>query len=461
MSTACRTFPWLPWPARGRPGPFPCIRPGRVRRRYRLALAIGSLSVVSVAQAAPRMPVDRGDVAWVLTATLLVLMMAVPGVALFYGGLVRAKNVLSVLMQVLSVFALILLLWAAYGYSLAFSGGGAFLGNFDKVFLHGVTVSSLTASGPALPEYLYFAFQATFAGITCALVVGAVAERMRFGALLLFTALWFTFAYLPIAHMVWAPQGWLHALGALDFAGGTVVHINAGMAGLVGAALLGPRMGLGRSAMRPHNLPLAMVGAALLWVGWFGFNAGSELQADAGAALAFVDTLLATAAGVLAWVGAEALMRRQPSMLGGISGVIAGLVGITPACGNVGPMGAVAIGALSSVACLWGVNGLKRFLRVDDALDAFGIHAVGGIAGALLTGVFMATWLGGNGGNGHGVLYQVGVQALAVGITLAWSGLVALAAGLAVKWLYGLRVSVEHEREGLDTTAHGESAYDA
>ncbi|HET7268121.1 MAG TPA: ammonium transporter [Oleiagrimonas sp.] len=407
--------------------------------------------------AAPLAAINKGDVAWMLTSTLLVLMMSIPGVALFYGGLVRAKNVLSVMMQVLTVLALVLLLWTAYGYSLTFSGGGAFIGNFDKAFLDGISASS-QASG--LPEYLYFSFQATFAGISCALIVGALAERMKFGAVLAFTVLWFTFAYVPVAHMVWAPSGWLHTLGALDFAGGTVVHVNAGMAGLVGAALLGPRMDMGRTAMRPHNLPLAMVGAALLWVGWFGFNAGSALSANATAALAFVDTLLATAAGVLAWLGAEAVFRKRPSMLGGISGVIAGLVGITPACGNVGPLGAIAIGALASLACLWGVNGLKRLLRVDDALDAFGIHAVGGIAGALLTGIFSVSALGGNGGNGFGMLHQFGIQALAVVITLAWSALVALLAGLLVKWVYGLRVSDEHEREGLDTTVHGERAYD-
>jgi Amt family ammonium transporter len=411
--------------------------------------------------AQPVASIDKGDVAWVLTATLLVLMMAIPGVALFYGGLVRAKNVLSVLMQVLTVFSMSLLLWTIYGYSLAFAGEGALIGNLDKAFLHGVGLASFSRAGPSVPEYLFFAFQATFAGITCALVVGALAERMKFGAVLLFTMTWFTLAYLPIAHMVWSPQGWLRQLGALDFAGGTVVHINAGIAGLIGAALLGPRMGRGQAHMRPHNLPLAMLGAALLWVGWFGFNAGSELQADAAAALAFVDTLLATAAGVLAWLGAESLLRRRPSLLGGISGVIAGLVGITPACGNVGPMGAIAIGALASLACLWGVNGLKRWLRVDDALDAFGVHAVGGITGALLTGVFCATALGGNGGNGFSMLHQLGVQTVAVLVTLAWSGLVALLAGLAVHWLYGLRVSTEHEREGLDTTAHGETAYES
>ena len=418
-----------------------------------------TLDAVPVAAGMPAR-VSKGDVAWMLTSTLLVLMMAVPGVALFYGGLVRAKNVLSVLMQVLTVFSLALLLWTAYGYSLAFSGGGAIIGNLDEAFLHGVTPASWVAASPALPEYLYFSFQATFAGIACALVVGALAERMKFGAVLGFTVLWFTFAYIPIAHMVWAPHGWLRTLGALDFAGGTVVHVNAGMAGLVGAALLGPRMDIGRAAMRPHNLPLAMVGAALLWVGWFGFNAGSALAANAGAVLAFVDTLLATAAGVLAWLGAEAVFRRRPSMLGGISGLIAGLVGVTPACGSVGPMGAIAIGALSSLACLWGVNGLKRLLRVDDALDAFGIHAVGGMAGGLLTGIFSMPVLGGNGGNGDGMWHQFALQAVAVLVTLLWSGVVALLAGVTMKWLCGLRVSIEHEREGLDTTAHGERAYD-
>lgn len=436
------------------------------RRGPRLPLALSVLFLFAPAAhaAATGASVNHGDVAWMLTSTLLVLMMAVPGVAFFYGGLVRSKNVLSVLMQALTVFCLALLIWAVYGYSLAFSGDGAFIGDLHKAFLQGVTPASLVPTftpGMALPEYVYFAFQATFAGITCALIVGALAERMKFSAVLIFTVVWFTLAYLPIAHMVWAAHGWLLELGALDFAGGTVVHINAGVAGLIAAALLGPRMGLGRSAMRPHNLPLAMLGAALLWVGWFGFNAGSSLAADANAALAFVNTLLAAAAAVLAWLLVEKLTSGHPSMLGGASGLVAGLVGITPACGYVGPMGAIVIGLVTSVVCRWGVTGLKRRLRVDDALDAFGIHAVGGIVGALLTGVFVAPWLGGSAGADFSMAHQVGVQALAVLVTVVWSGGVAWAVGLLVKWVCGLRVSVDHERAGLDTTAHGESAYDS
>jgi ammonium transporter, Amt family len=408
--------------------------------------------------------VDKGDVAWMLTSTLLVLLMTVPGLALFYGGLVRSKNVLSVLMQVMTVFSLLLLLWVAYGYSLAFSGGGAVIGNFDKLFLRGVGKDTLAATftpGVSLPEYVFVAFQSTFAGITGALIVGSFAERMRFRAVLLFAALWFTFAYLPIAHMVWyGPDGFLFARGALDFAGGTVVHINAGVAGLVGAYLIGPRLGFGREPMKPHNVTFTMVGAALLWVGWFGFNAGSNLEANAGAALAFINTLLATAAAVLAWLAVEAIVRGHASMLGGASGAVAGLVGITPACGTVGPMGAIVIGALASVCCVWGVTGLKKLLRADDALDVFGVHGIGGIVGALLTGVFTAPGLGGTGAAGFSIGHQLGVQALGVGITVLWSGLVSVLAYLAVKAVFGLRVPHEAEREGLDITSHGESAYD-
>jgi len=408
--------------------------------------------------------VDKGDVAWMLTSTLLVLLMTVPGLALFYGGLVRSKNVLSVLMQVMTVFSLLLLLWVAYGYSLAFNGGGAFIGNLDKLFLRGVTKDTLAATfsaGVSLPEYVFVAFQATFAGITGALIVGSFAERMRFRAVLLFAALWFTFAYLPIAHMVWyGPDGYLFAKGALDFAGGTVVHINAGIAGLVGAYLVGPRLGFGREPMKPHNVTFTMVGAALLWVGWFGFNAGSNLEANSGAALAFINTLLATAAAVLAWLAVEAIVRRHASMLGGASGAVAGLVGITPACGTVGPMGAIVVGAVASLCCVWGVTGLKKLLRADDALDVFGVHGIGGIVGALLTGVFTAPALGGSGAAGFSIVHQLGVQALSVGITLIWSGLVSVLAYFVVKAVFGLRVSPEAEREGLDITSHGESAYD-
>ena len=407
--------------------------------------------------------VDKGDVAWMLTSTLLVLLMTVPGLALFYGGLVRSKNVLSVLMQVMTVFSMILVLWVVYGYSLAFDSGSAVIGDFHKLFLHGVTKDTLAdtfTAGVKLPEYVFIAFQSTFAGITGALIVGSFAERMRFRAVLLFTALWFTFAYLPIAHMVWGPGGYLLGLGALDFAGGTVVHINAGIAGLVGAYLLGPRLGFGREAIKPHNVTFTMIGAALLWVGWFGFNAGSNLEANSGAALAFINTLLATAAAVLAWLMLEGMTKGKPSMLGGASGAVAGLVGITPACGTVGPMGALAVGALASVCCVWGVTGLKKILRADDALDVFGVHGIGGIVGALLTGVFTAPALGGIGAADFSIVHQLGIQALSIVITLGWSGLVSLLAYLVVKAVFGLRVSADAEREGLDITSHGETAYE-
>ena len=432
--------------------------------KFRRGLVAALLLVAPLLHAATPVPtVDKGDVAWMLTSTLLVLLMTVPGLALFYGGLVRSKNVLSVLMQVLTVFSLLLLLWVAYGYSLAF-GGGAVIGGFGKLFLHGVTKDSLVATftaGVALPEYVFVAFQATFAGITGALIVGSFAERMRFRAVLLFAALWFTFAYLPIAHMVWAgPDGFLYAKGALDFAGGTVVHINAGVAGLVGAWFVGPRLGIGREPMKPHNVTFTMIGAALLWVGWFGFNAGSNLEANAGAALAFLNTLLAAAAAVLAWLAVEASQRGHASMVGGASGAVAGLVGITPACGTVGPLGAIVIGALASLCCVWGVTGLKKLLRADDALDVFGVHGIGGIVGALLTGVFTAPALGGTGAAGFPILRQLGVQVLGVGITVLWSGVVSVLALLLVKLVFGLRVPHEAEREGLDITSHGESAYD-
>ena len=432
-----------------------------------LTAGLAMLAPVALAQVAPAaVPVvNKGDVAWMMTSTLLVLLMTVPGLALFYGGLVRSKNVLSVLMQVMTVFSMIIVLWVIYGYTLAFNGGGAFIGNLDKLFLTGVTKDTLAATftpGVSLPEYVFVVFQSTFAGITGALIVGAVAERMRFRAVLVFTAIWFTFAYLPIAHMVWyGPDGFLFAKGALDFAGGTVVHINAGIAGLMAAYFLGPRLGLGHQALKPHSVTFTMVGAALLWVGWFGFNAGSNLEANSGAALAFINTLLATAAAVLAWLVIEAVTKRKPSMVGGASGAVAGLVAITPACGTVGPMGSLVIGALASIACVWGVTGLKKLLRADDALDVFGVHGVGGIVGALLTGVFTAPVLGGTGAADFSIAHQLGVQALSVGITLVWSGVVSLLALLLVKAIFGLRVGADAEREGLDITSHGESAYEA
>ncbi|MBD9480483.1 ammonium transporter [Pseudoxanthomonas sp. PXM02] len=417
------------------------------------------------AEAAAAEPtVDKGDVAWMLTSTLLVLLMVVPGLALFYGGMVRSKNVLSVLVQVITVFSLLVVLWIVYGYSLAFSGEGAWIGNLDKLFLKGVTPETLAATfsdGVALPEYVFVAFQSTFAGITGALIVGAFAERMKFAAVILFSVIWFTFGYLPIAHIVWATGGYLFELGALDFAGGTVVHINAGVAGLIGAYFVGKRLGYGQTALKPHNVTLTYVGASLLWVGWFGFNAGSNLEANAGAALAFINTLVATAAAVIAWALTEKIFKGKSSALGVASGAVAGLVGITPAAGLVGPFGAVAIGFIAGVVCVWGVTGLKRLLKVDDTADVFGVHAIGGIVGALLTGVFNSPKLGGPGAEDFDMVAQVIKQATGVGLTIVWIGVVSVIAFLIAKVVFGLRVSEDAEREGLDIASHGESAYEA
>jgi Amt family ammonium transporter len=401
---------------------------------------------------------DTGATAWMMTSTLLVILMTVPGLALFYGGLVRSKNMLSVLMQVFVIFSLITVLWGIYGYTLAFGGSGTFYGTFDKIFLKGITPD--TVSG-AIPEFVFVAFQGTFAAITTALIVGSFAERIKFSAVLLFSVLWFTFSYLPIAHMVWGGAGALaFDWGAKDFAGGTVVHLNAGVAGLVGAYVLGKRVGLGKESMAPHSLTLTMVGASLLWVGWFGFNAGSELNADGVAGLAFVNTVLATAAAAVAWIAAEALIKGKPSMLGAASGAVAGLVAITPACGFVGPMGAIILGLLAGFVCLWGVTGLKKLLGADDSLDVFGVHGIGGTLGAILTGVFAASSLGGTGyADGVTMGAQVWVQIKSVLLTLVWSGVVAYVSYKITDLVIGLRVSEESEREGLDITSHGESAY--
>ena len=432
--------------------------------------------------------VDKGDTAWMLVSTALVALMVIPGLALFYGGLVRSKNMLSVLMQVFMIFSLMMVLWFVYGYSIAFTEGNAFFGGFSKLFLNGVTVESVAATfskGVYIPEFAYIIFQATFAAITPALIVGAFAERMKFSAVMLFTILWFTFAYLPMAHMVWywagpdaytdaaaaeaaaATAGFLFQKGALDFAGGTVVHINAAMAGLVGAYLVGKRIGYGREHLPPHSLTLTMVGASLLWIGWFGFNAGSNLEANGLTALAFLNTMVATGAATLSWTTAESLLKGKPSLLGAASGAVAGLVAVTPAAGWVGPSGALVIGLVAGLLCLWGVNGLKRLLGADDALDVFGIHGVGGIVGALLTGVFANPELGGVGVYDYvanavapfDTLAQVTSQAWGVGVAILWSGLVALIAFKLVDLVVGLRVPEDEEREGLDITAHGESAY--
>jgi Amt family ammonium transporter len=443
--------------------------------------------------AAPAPSPNKGDTAFMLTATLLVIMMSIPGLALFYGGLVRSKNMLSILMQVFSIFALIAVLWAVYGYSLAFTSGNAFIGGFDRLFLSGVydPVTGAVANGATfskgvvIPEFAFVAFQATFAAITVALIVGGFAERMKFSAVLLFSALWFTFSYLPIAHMVWfwpgpdaftdadaaaaavAASGWLFQKGALDFAGGTVVHINAGVAGLVGAYLIGKRIGYGKEPMAPHNLVMTMIGASLLWVGWFGFNAGSALEAGGTATLAFANTLFATAAAVLTWLACEWLLKGKPSLLGAASGAVAGLVAITPACGWVGIGGGLVIGALAGIVCFWGVTGLKKMLGADDALDVFGIHAVGGILGALLTGVFNTWSMGGTGIIDYvnntivdtEIGAQVWIQAQAVLTSVIWSAVVAFIVFKIVDLTIGLRVKEEDEREGLDTTSHGERAY--
>ncbi|ATD66437.1 MULTISPECIES: ammonium transporter [Luteimonas] len=401
---------------------------------------------------------DSGNVAWMLTSTLLVLLMVVPGLALFYGGMVRAKNVLSVIMQVLVVFSVVIILWVAYGYSAAFTEGNAFFGSFtEKAFLRGITAET-DAGG--LPEFLFIAFQSTFAGITTALVVGSFAERIKFAAVLLFSILWVTFAYLPMVHMVWSGEaGFLAHKGVIDFAGGTVVHINAGVAGLVGAYFLGKRLGYGREAIKPHSVPFTFIGASLLWVGWFGFNAGSALAADASASLAMLNTMVATAAGVIAWSIVEAFTKGRPSALGAASGAIAGLVGITPAAGTVGPMGAVVIGLAAGALCVWGVTGLKRMLRVDDSLDVFGVHGIGGIVGALLTGVFSAQSLGGTEVD-LAIGAQVWVQLVSVAFTVLWCAVVTAVVMLIVRLVVGLRVTEDQEREGLDIVSHGESAYE-
>ena len=428
-------------------------------KRILLSLAL-LLALPAFAADAPAPALNSGDTAWMLTSTLLVILMTIPGLALFYGGLARSKNMLSVLVQVFVIFALISLLWALYGYSLAFSGEGNFFGGLDKLFLKGVTPETFGAL-TTIPEYVFLAFQGTFAAITVALIVGAFAERARFSAVLLFAVLWFTFSYVPMAHIVWG-GGLLAKDGALDFAGGTVVHINAGIAGLVGAYLVGKRIGFGREALAPHSLTLTMVGASLLWVGWFGFNAGSAGAANAIAGLAFVNTVLATAAATLSWIALEAMHKGKASMLGAASGAVAGLVAVTPAAGFVGPMGAIVMGVIAGACGLWGVSGLKRLLRVDDAFDVFGVHGVCGIVGAILTGVFAAQGLGGTGGltpDSFSMGAQVWIQIKSVLFTIVWSAVVSLIAFKIADLVLGLRVSEEDERQGLDISSHGETAY--
>ncbi len=439
--------------------------------------------------AAPAPTLSKADNAWLLVATAFVILMSIPGLALFYGGLVRSKNMLSVLMQVFMVFSVISVLWVVYGYSFAFTEGNAFIGSAAKLFLAGITPDSLGATfskGVYTSELIFVAFQGAFAAITCGLILGAFAERVKFSAVLLFMVIWFSLSYVPITHMVWywagpdaytsaeaattagATAGFLFQKGALDFAGGTVVHINAAVAGLIGAYLTGKRIGYGRESMAPHSLTMTMIGASLLWFGWFGFNAGSALEANGIAALAFVNTWVATAMAATAWMATEWAFKGKPSMLGAASGAVAGLVAITPAAGFVGVGGALVIGLAAGVVCLWGVNGLKKLLGADDSLDVFGVHGIGGILGALLTGVFAAPSLGGTGvwdyvankvADGYDIGAQVMIQATGVGTTIVWSGVVAFIAYKIVDVLIGLRVPEDEEREGLDITAHGESAY--
>jgi Amt family ammonium transporter len=435
-------------------------------------VAIGSLLVdPTFAQDPPATPppatpaaptVNKGDTAWMLVSTILVLLMTVPGLALFYGGLARAKNILSVLTQVLALVCLVSIIWVIYGYSLAFNGTNAFIGDFSKLFLKGVTVETTSdtfTKGVAIPEYAFLCFQMTFAAITTALIVGGFAERMKFSAVLLFGALWVTFVYFPIAHMVWFSEGYLLKLGALDFAGGTVVHINAGIAALVGAIMLGKRVGYGKDLMAPHSMPLTMIGGVLLWVGWFGFNAGSNLEATGTAALAVANTFVATAAAGLAWMFAEWMAKGKPSLLGLISGVIAGLVAVTPAAGLIGPMGAIVLGVIAGAVALFFCTTVKNALGYDDSLDVFGIHAIAGIIGSIGTGILVSPALGGVGVPDYTMAGQVWKQFVAVAIAIVWCGVVSTILYKVVDILVGLRVLVDEEREGLDLTEHGERGY--
>ncbi|ENO0866070.1 ammonium transporter AmtB [Providencia stuartii] len=400
--------------------------------------------------------VDKADNAFMMVCTALVLFMIVPGIALFYGGLLRSKNVLALMAQTMVIFALVSVIWVIYGYSISFSEGNSFFGGLSQFMLKGINIDSLSAT---IPQFIHVAFQGAFACLTVALVVGALGERVKFSAILIFTVIWTTFAYLPIAHMVWG-GGLLAQDGALDFAGGTVVHINAAVAGLVGAYLLGKRTGLGKEVIKPHNLPMVFMGTAILFIGWFGFNAGSAGSANSVAALAFINTVVAASGAILSWVLAEWIFRDKPSLLGACSGGLAGLVGVTPAAGTVGVAGALIIGLLSGIAGLWGVVVLKRWLKVDDVCDVFGVHGVCGVVGCLLTGVFTSAALGGMGyAEGITMIKQVGIQAFSILICVVWTSIVAYLAFLIADKTTGLRVDVEQEREGLDITYHGESAY--
>jgi Amt family ammonium transporter len=419
-------------------------------------------AVETVAEAAAPV-MDKGDVSWMMMSTVLVLFMTLPGLALFYGGLVRSKNMLSILMQTTTIACVMMIVWVIYGYSFTFGGSTSpWWGGTGKLFLSGVTMDSMSATfsaGYVIPEYLFIAFQMTFAAITPALIIGAFAERVKFKAVLVFSVLWATFSYFPIAHMVWDANGYLFAKGAFDFAGGTVVHINAGVAALVGALVIGPRIGYGKENMAPHSMVMTMIGASMLWVGWFGFNVGSNLEANGGAALAMINTFIATAAATLAWCGIEALQRGKASMLGAASGMITGLVAITPACGFVGPMGAIALGVIATLASYFFVTVVKQKMKYDDSLDVFGIHGVAGIVGAVLTGVFAAATFGGIKGDDYAMMAQLWIQIEGVLITIVWSGVVSYVLFKAIDMTIGLRVDNDTERQGLDLTAHGEKAY--
>ncbi|MDI6837483.1 MAG: ammonium transporter [Rhizobiaceae bacterium] len=427
-------------------------------------VAFAQEAAPAVAEAAAAAPVpNKGDTAFMFLSTLLVLFMIIPGLALFYGGLVRTKNMLSVLMQTTVIACTVMIIWVVYGYSFAFGGStNPFFGGTAKMFLAGITPDSTAAtfSDAVIPEYIFMLFQMTFAAITPALIIGAYAERIKFGASVLFCALWVTFVYFPVAHMVWDANGFLFGLGALDFAGGTVVHINAGIAGLIGAIMVGKRIGFGKDMMAPHSLTLSMVGAAMLWFGWFGFNAGSNLEATGGAMLATVNTFVATAAATLSWSLVEKIVRGKASMLGAISGMVAGLVAVTPAAGIAGPMGAIVLGALVSPICFFFVSVVKNKFGYDDTADVFGVHGVGGMFGAVGTGVLASASLGGIGyGEGVTMGHQVYVQIVAVLTTIAWTGIGSVILYKVTDLIIGLRVTPEAEREGLDLSSHGEAAY--
>ncbi|MEX6507233.1 ammonium transporter [Jiella sp. M17.18] len=413
------------------------------------------------AAAAAAVPtIDKGDTGWMMTSSLLVLFMTLPGLALFYGGLVRAKNMLSVLMQCTLITALVMVIWALWGYSFAFGGSDSpWWGGTAKMFLAGIKPDTVSGS---IPEYVFVVFQMTFAVITPALIIGSFAERVKFTGVLLFVALWVTFVYFPIAHMVWDANGFLFKQGAMDFAGGTVVHINAGIAALIGCFFVGKRTGLGKDIMAPHSMTLTMVGASILWVGWFGFNAGSALAANGTAGLAMINTFLATAAAILSWSVVEGIGRGKASMLGAASGMVAGLVAITPACGFVGPMGSIILGLIVSPVCYFFVSVVKNAFGYDDSLDVFGVHGIGGITGAILTGIFASSSLGGVGyAEGQTMGGQLLVQLEGVVITIVWCGIGSVIFYAITKAVTGLRPSIEEEREGLDLAYHGEAAYHA